>query len=320
MMPAAVLIPATVPRYRLSTEFDSRTHGPFPLPLKMTPRSHPALFFTAFAIAVSGCSGSSDSPAPTPAPARRRRRHLPQRHRHAPAPAPSPPTGSLSFQDRCAQSGVIKCVGFDNPSDFNIGNGGTAGAYGLNYGIYPPSGTSDYTRAAMDTAVKASGAGSLRFTIPSNTGADTSGSWFTNFSTDLSTQFGENSEFFVQWRQRFSPELLTTKFTNGGGWKHVIIGTGDKPGTLFQSCTALEVVMQEADQHGFPKLYNSCTGSTSHPAYDGFVERYGSSDFKLQNGRPAPYCLFRSTRPRSSRPSATVSGTRPANGSRTRSR
>ena len=107
----------------------------------------------------------------------------------------------------------------------------------------------------------------------------------------MSTQFGQNTEFYIQWRQRFSPELLTTKFTNGGGWKHVIIRSGDKPGKLYQSCTALEIVMQEADQNGFPKLYNSCTGSASHPAYDGFVERYGSSDFKLQNGRPAPYCL-----------------------------
>lgn len=198
----------------------------------------------------------------------------------------------MSFQDRCAQSGVIKCVGFDNASDFNIGSGGTAGAYGQNSGIYPASGTSDYTRAAMDTSVKASGSGSLRFTIPSNTGADTSGSWFTNFSTDLSTQFGENAEFFIQWRQRFSPELLSTKFVDGNGWKQVIIGTGDKLGTLYQSCTALELVMQNTYQRGFAQMYNSCTGSTSHGAYVPFEEPFGGSDYKLQNGRAAPFCLY----------------------------
>jgi hypothetical protein len=39
-------------------------------------------------------------------------------------------------------------------------------------------------------------------------------------------------------------------------------------------------------------MYNSCTGSTSHGAYDGFEEPFGGSDFKLQNGRPSPYCLY----------------------------
>ncbi len=39
-------------------------------------------------------------------------------------------------------------------------------------------------------------------------------------------------------------------------------------------------------------MYNSCTGSTSHPAYDGFQEPYGSYDFKLQNARLSPYCLY----------------------------
>ena len=71
----------------------------------------------------------------------------------APSPAP-PPSSGLSFADRCAQSGVVKCVGFDAPSDFSNGSGGLNGAYGFNSGIMPPSGTADYTRATMDTSVK----------------------------------------------------------------------------------------------------------------------------------------------------------------------
>jgi hypothetical protein len=43
---------------------------------------------------------------------------------------------------------------------------------------------------------------------------------------------------------------------------------------------------------GFPEMYNSCTGSASHGAYDPFEEPFGSSDFKLQNARPDPYCLY----------------------------
>jgi hypothetical protein len=186
---------------------------------------------------------------------------------------------------------VIRCVGFDSAADFSTGKGGANGAYGSASGIIPPSGTSDYARATMDTTVKASGNGSLRFTIPSNSGPDTSGTYFTNFSDDLSVQFGENSEFFVQWRQRFSPEFVTTKYAGGGGFKQIIIATGDQASKSYGSCTAIHVVMTNYYQNGFPTLYNSCTGSASHGPYDGFFEKMGT-DYRLQNGRAAPYCLY----------------------------
>jgi hypothetical protein len=198
----------------------------------------------------------------------------------------------MDFASRCAQPGVVKCVGFDEAADFNNGSGGTGGAYGLNSGIFPPSGTSDYSVVARDTAVKASGNSALRFTIPANSGADSSGSYFTNFSNDLSVQFDGGQEFFVQWRQRFSAEFIATKFAGGGGWKQVIVGTGDQPGKLYFSCTALEIPVQNTYHRGFPAMYNSCTGSTSHGAYHPFEEPFGKYDFKLQNARPDPYCLY----------------------------
>jgi hypothetical protein len=202
----------------------------------------------------------------------------------------SPPlVGSSEFQTRCAQPGVIRCVGFDQASDISNTQ------WGANTGI-------DVGGASvpiLDSSIKASGNSSLKFTIPSNSGANTSGSYWANFSTDLSTQFGENSDFYVQWRQRFSPEFLTTIYQGGGGWKQAIIGTGDKPGctvsnttNCYASCTALEVVTQNTYQRGFAQMYNSCTGSTSHGAYDGFYQPFGSYDFKLQNARPSPYCLY----------------------------
>jgi hypothetical protein len=77
--------------------------------------------------------------------------------------------------------------------------------------------------------VKASGAGSLRFEIPSNSPADTSGSMWLNFMDYQSVQFGEGQEFFVQWRQRLTQDMLRD-FLGGGGWKQVIIGEGDQVG------------------------------------------------------------------------------------------
>jgi hypothetical protein len=189
-----------------------------------------------------------------------------------------PAAGSADFASRCNSPAVIRCIGFDSQNEI-------AGSYGDDYGTLTGA-----TKPSIDTEVKASGSGSLKFTIPSNSGADTSGSYFTNFSRDLSTQFGASSEFYIQWRQRFSPEFLNTHYQDGEGWKQVIIGTGDKPGKPYSSCTTLEIVVQNTYQRGFAQMYNSCTGSTSHGPYDGFQERFGATDFKLQNARSS--CLY----------------------------
>ena len=185
------------------------------------------------------------------------------------------------FADRCAQAGVLRCVGFDSTSVISGGRDGDIS--GITSGASTPQ---------IDTAVRASGGGSLKFTIPANSPADTSGSFFINFSDNLATQFGANEEFYVQWRQRFSPEMIATRYAGGGGFKQIIIGTGDKPGQVYYSCTDLETVVSNYQQSGFPIMYNSCSGSASHPPYDGFYQPFGQFDFKLQNARPSPYCLY----------------------------
>ena len=152
--------------------------------------------------------------------------------------------GGVTFEQRCAQPAVVKCFGFDAPEK-------------TDRFIFPPYGTT-VKRARVVTDVKASGAGSLRFEIPSNTGSDTSGSFWQNFSDDLSIQFGEGEEFFVQWRQRFSREFLDTFYEDGGGWKQAIIGEGDRPGKTVYSCTELEIVVQNTYQRGAAQMYHSC--------------------------------------------------------------
>jgi hypothetical protein len=190
---------------------------------------------------------------------------------------------TADFKRRCAQPGVIRCVGFDEISILR-------GRHGQPSGI-----TAGASQPTIDPMVKASGAGSLKFTIPSRSPADTSGSFFTSFADDLSVQFGPLSEFFIQWRQRFSRELLETRYEGAGGFKSVIVGTGDQPGRRYASCTALAVVLTNYRQRGFPFLYNSCTGSASHGRHDPFFEAL-PNDFKLQNARAAPYCLYSQAR------------------------
>ncbi|TSC68141.1 MAG: fibronectin type III domain-containing protein, partial [Parcubacteria group bacterium Gr01-1014_66] len=207
----------------------------------------------------------------------------------------APPPGGSDFQTRCGQAGVVRCVGFDQATDIQ-------GTWGGNSGVLPGA-----TTPSLDGTVRASGNSSIKFTIPSNSGADTSGSYFTNFSPDLSLQFGENSEFYYQWRQRFSSEFLSTNYQGSNGWKQEVVTTGDKPGCVpvggapnqcATSCEAIGVTMQNTYQRGFAQMYQSCTGSTSHGAYDPLTKLvdlpapYSRQDILLQDARPAPYCTY----------------------------
>jgi hypothetical protein len=213
------------------------------------------------------------------------------------SPPPSPP--GHDFASRCGASGVLRCVGFDDPKDI-------AGQIGDPTGILPGSVSSP----TLDTSTKASGASSLKFAIIANADDNPAGSYFANFSDDFSVQFSDGQEFFVQWRQRFTPEMITTMWLQADGsttaWKQTIIGTGDQPGCSPSavgdlesgqghcafSCTALEIVTIDDYDLRFPVMYDSCTGSTSHGPYDPFEEPYGSDDFKLENALPAPYCTY----------------------------
>jgi hypothetical protein len=203
------------------------------------------------------------------------------------------PGDPADFEARCAAEGVLVCVGFDEDSEL-------AGTFGDVRGILVGDVTPE-----LDSSTKASGASSLKFTIPTNSGPGASGSYFANFSEDLTVQFDGEARFFVQWRQRFSLDFIMTDYEGGGGWKQAIIGVGDQPGcspdnavsiagggNCATSCTELETVVQNTRQRRFPQMYNSCSGSTSHGPYDPFEEPFRDFDFKLQNARPDPYCLY----------------------------
>jgi len=225
--------------------------------------------------------------------------------------------GGGDFATRCAQPGVVRCVNFDQSAEISCTS------WGCNQGL-DLAGTT--VAPALDTSIKASGASSLKFTITSLSGANGGGTFWTNFSPDLKTQFGAGQSFYIQWRQRFSPELINTIYNkigggNAGGWKQISITTGDQPNpggacnsgeasycqtqqgvAAYSSCTPIDIPVQNTEQRKYPQMYHSCSGSTSHGAYDAWVENFppfAPADFKMQNARPSPYCLY----------SATASGT-----------
>jgi hypothetical protein len=159
-----------------------------------------------------------------------------------------------SFALRCASPAVVRCVSFDTPDQIPEYRGrGTTGIVRAGPSALVPD---------LDCTVAVDGC-SLRFTIPSHSGAGSSGSWFADFSDDLSVRFGEGEEFYVQWRQRFSRSFLDTRF-EGAGWKQAIIGEGDRAGKVVYSCTQLELVVQNTYQRGYPQMYHSCGGKDGH--------------------------------------------------------
>lgn len=213
-------------------------------------------------------------------------------------------SGGSDFTTRCI--GALRCEGFDSSSV--IANT----LFGGNSGID----TQGVTLPTIDTTVKASGASSIKFTIPSNSSANSSGAYWLNFSDNLATQFGQNTVFYVQWRQRFSSCFLfqgsaepctggVRSYTSALGWKQLMIGTGDKPGCTtstggqtsprlcFGSCTDLETVPTNTLQRGFPQMYQACPGNNTD-LLESFVSINGN-DFKLQNARPSPYCLYQNS-------------------------
>lgn len=210
-------------------------------------------------------------------------------------------SSSSDFTTRCAASGVLKCVSFDTDTDFNQGAGGTQGAWGAAYGLLPPSGTNDYTKATRDSTTFASGTSSLRFTIPANAGSDVAGAWFTNFKDDLSVQIGEGEDIYVQWRQRFSPGYLTTMYQAAGGglaggWKIADISAGDKPTCALANaysavcptaCWDFEIITQNTNLHGLPQMYTNCAGPYPYMGLQGLT-----SNVTVQNNVDCLYPTY----------------------------
>jgi hypothetical protein len=168
------------------------------------------------------------------------------------AVAVSDPSTSADFSTRCTGPGVQVCVGFDATSDI-------ASTY------LKPDGQGVY-RGVLDATNKASGASSLKFTIPGNSGANAAGQYLRT-----TTGFGQNSSFYVQYRMRFSSTFLNTYFQPGNGWKtHIFYGPA--------SCGNVEITTRSyGGTNQFPIMYSQC-------GQDNFSQSIGNGDYLLQQG------------------------------------
>ncbi len=185
--------------------------------------------------------------------------------------------GDPDFQKRCTAAGVIQCMGFDSLTDF------TPATY-PNSGLYP-AGDGQF-RGTMDTTTKASGNGSLKFTIPGGSDANSAGFWWQKFGQS----FAQGQSFYVQFRQRFDSSMLNLKSGfGGGGWKQVIFHS-----LQGGSCASLEITTNNLYYSGFPRMYTNCGAQTlDYGLANGDVVIEYSNAYPPGSDGPI-YCLYRS--------------------------
>jgi hypothetical protein len=123
-------------------------------------------------------------------------------------------TPEEDFTARCTAPGVVKCYGFDNTSSDIVQK---QNLFPDGLGVF---------RGGLDTDQKASGAGSLRFALPPppHAGANIAGKWMgLNNTPILGQTFSQNSTFYLQFRLRLSPEMLTNSWPADNSYKIINI-------------------------------------------------------------------------------------------------
>jgi len=200
--------------------------------------------------------------------------------------------GGADFATRCI--GALFCNGFDSAGD--LGGDGWGNARGRG----PADGTVNCgvnNCPTIDTTVKVSGAGAMKFTIPPGATGNAAGSYWANPAADFSIRFGANQTYYVQFRQRvtasFFPAILT-----GNGKIHWVSTTPDLPGcstsnttNCFASCTENELVNQNnygVAADALPRWYNGCPGANNFE----YIEPVTPGQWKLQNARTGVGCTY----------------------------
>ena len=233
-----------------------------------------------------------------------------------PISSPSPsPTGGTDFQSKCQQPGVINCFGVDSTNQLyynwqpgsacdvvlgnhpngnnpfglsRSGNGNAVATIQNGQCIYPD----------IDTSIRHSGTGALKFTIPPFSSADTSGYYSEPFKRLGNGSFlyigpgsPSGSVLYFQFYQMFDPNFVSTNFqcTGGecGGWKQMI-WYGNPP--FGSSSSTIEVTHNNGWQRGVPQMYGQ-QGHDDYGIQDAAGCPYAGSGFSSRSSYPEPPCV-----------------------------
>jgi len=180
-------------------------------------------------------------------------------------------TDVTDFTELCAAPGVLVCEGFDSQEALDWDEGGGYAGKGFFWnGITPAPG-----QGTLDTNIKASGKGSLRFNTPDPNGPEGAGV-AGQFRQPFGADFGEGSTFYIRWRMRFSPEMLAlTKENTGGGraFKNMIAHRGGS------TCAATELTFENTYFDGYPIWYTACGARRVENVLPGSIYQRQQGDY-----------------------------------------
>jgi hypothetical protein len=160
---------------------------------------------------------------------------------------------AVDYNSRCTALGVALCTGFDVAA-----NDIDPFVYGDDTGISFPT---------FDNLQKASGAGAIKFTIPPFSSANSSGG-YDRVINESTSGFNPGDVFYVQFRQKLTPEMLDSSM-GGQGWKQLIITSafgwyGDP----------LEIGLVNDGMAGTPKLFIGTDNPINQNPSDGVPVTY----------------------------------------------
>jgi hypothetical protein len=211
----------------------------------------------------------------------------------AAAQAGKPPTSGdadRDWQRRSTAPGVVIAVGFDDIGDwakYNHDRDKCNPAYQVSVDARKAGCRAN----AFDTAEHASGKGSVRFDIPSNSGQGVGGNITIPFGDYDKDQFGENSEFWVSWRQRMTPYFFEHAYQAIGkgttAFKQVILAEGDIPPDVEgYACSENQiVVVSSRGQNPHPTTYMECIKYANFAEGRTATNGLRTGEFTRQNAR-----------------------------------
>ena len=222
-----------------------------------------------------------------------------------------------SFASKCAEAGVILCTGFDSTPATGSGVKPDANPTTLVGALAVPNnrfwwisdGPLRQYPPIMDSTVFASGDGSLRFTIGSESNAGGGGSTAINFSSDASEFFRPGETLWFQMKVLHDTNMLfdgpdhrryfyrncdpatvldgtCDLFVALNKWW--ILGVGDQdqtdPNHKGEACTGAQIVGSQAAVDHAPGGYTACTGTVAFRQLREDLPSGGSKQYDQQPG------------------------------------
>ncbi len=196
---------------------------------------------------------------------------------------------------RCATPGVILCFGFDSASEVS------------RYATVPTN-VKGGSISFDSTVPGAEGGGAAKFFVPADTKCG-SNSCAQEMSGGIVLPFprgfGQNSDFYFQFRQRWDSKYLAQNF-GGEGWKQIMIYQSGGP------CSSLEIMLNNQSYRGYPQGNTDCgaigfvigpTGDNNDALQDSRLDR--PTDFLYEQGAnwsDTSYNCYRNKTPKQSLP------------------